>query len=145
MYFNLNGMGDTASDAAQAAAAGAAIGAAINTGTVNACDPSTTPCSWLDDIYVRDSCLSWLRQCNPTDPKVIAMDAGFVAGTAAYVGQAVAAGGAPLAGAAGKTAGNALAGLFNGLFVNTDGSTNWVTVGVAGIAAVFAFKTLKGR
>lgn len=105
-------------------------------------DCTTNPCTWLDGIWVSDGCLSWLQQCSPTDPRVIAMKSGFLAGTAAAVGQGVAAGVTPIGEAAGQVTGNTLASLFSGLFVNSDGSTNWATIGVVGAAALLAVEIL---
>lgn len=108
-------------------------------------DCSTNPCSWWDQVWVGDTCLAWLQQCNPTDPRVIAMKSGFVAGTVAAAAETIQAGVTPVGVAAGGIAGNTLAALFGGLFVNADGTTNWVTVGVAGVAALAAVEILTKR
>lgn len=97
-------------------------------------DCSINPCTWWDGVWVSDGCLAWLQQCNPTDPRVIAMKSGFIAGAAAGTGQAISAGVAPVGSAVGDVAGSTLSALFGGLFVNPDGTTNWTVVSVVSLA-----------
>lgn len=54
------------------------------------CGPN--PCTWWDEVWVRDGCLSFLRCADPSNPLVVGMDKGFVAGVTDLVGQEVAAG-----------------------------------------------------
>lgn len=100
------------------------------------------PCTWVDDIWVRDACLSYLRCANPTSPLVVGMDKGFLPGVATAVGQE----GGAIVGAVGQGAGQVVgqtaAGLAQGLFVSSDGSTNWMLIGVVGIVGFFVLQSV---
>lgn len=105
-------------------------------------DCGTDPCGWTDWVWVSDSCLSYLQCADPSDSRVVAMNKGLVAGvtnTAANMAGSVLTSVGTNAGAA---TGNTLAALLGGLFVNADGTPNFVTIGVA---AVVGFALLKGR
>lgn len=52
-------------------------------------DCGTDPCTWVDNVYVRDACLDYLRCADPNNVLVIGVDQGFGAAVGAGVGQEV--------------------------------------------------------
>lgn len=94
-------------------------------------DCGTSPCTWWDEVWVRDDCLAYLQTCNPTDPRVVGMQSGFVAGVTAEAGDVLSAAGQQLGKAGAKT----LSDLLSGLFINADGTPNMTTIVIAGAAA----------
>lgn len=58
-----------------------------NTPEVAACGPS--PCTWLDNVYARDACVTYMKCAAPNDPTTIGFTQGAAAGVGAEVGQAV--------------------------------------------------------
>jgi hypothetical protein len=54
-------------------------------GDATACGDN--PCTWLDDIYVRDACLAYLTCEDPSNLLVIGADQGAIAAAGAAVGQ----------------------------------------------------------
>ena len=74
-----------------------------NTPEVATCGPS--PCTWLDNIYARDACVTYMQCAAPTDPTTIGFTQGAAAGVGAEVGQGV--------GTAASSLGSSLTGSLN--------------------------------
>lgn len=49
----------------------------------------TSPCTWWDDIYVRDACVNYLACANPNDVRYIGATQGAGAAIGASFGQTV--------------------------------------------------------
>lgn len=107
-------------------------------------DCGSSPCTWVDEVWVRDECLSYLQQCSPNDPRVIAMQSGFLAGVTSAAADEVGAGLTTVGTNAGNVAGSTLSALATSLFQNPDGTTNWVTVGIAGALGFMVVQPLLG-
>ena len=107
----ISGLGDTTTDLNVPAC-----------GTVN-------PCTWWDEVWVRNACLSYLRCADPSNPLVVGMDQGFVAGVTDLIGQEVA------SGVQGAGTGVARA-------LNVPG---WVILGGVALGGLILIKTLAPR
>lgn len=108
-------------------------------------DCGADPCTWWDDVYMRDPCLAYKACVDPTNFMVQAVNKGLIAATGAsaldMAGTVVTAVGAQAGSAVGTTTGQTI----KGLFTNPDGTTNWQSVGLVAAAGVVAMMILKGR
>jgi hypothetical protein len=103
-------------------------------------DCGDDPCTWLDQVYMRDACLAYKTCVNPNDPEVVLVTKGLLVGGAQVAGTAV-----------GQTAGQAIKSTVTGLFTNPAnpnapnlfGDVNWVMVGGAFLALLLLPKLLK--
>lgn len=50
-------------------------------------DCGVNPCTWVDDVYVRDACLAYLTCADPNNLLVIGADQGAIAAGGAAIGQ----------------------------------------------------------
>jgi hypothetical protein len=107
-------------------------------------DCGSSPCGWFDEVWVSDTCLAYLQQCSPNDPRVIAMQSGFVAGVTSAAANEAGAALSSVGSNAGSAVGTTLSALATSLFQNADGSTNWVTVGIAGALGLALVKGFSG-
>jgi hypothetical protein len=85
------------------------------------------PCTWWDDVYLGDACMSYLQCADPTNPLLTLVQKGAIVGSAQILGQ---------------TAGQAVSTGFNAAFTNPDGSTNWTFIAVVGGVGLIALYTL---
>jgi hypothetical protein len=105
-------------------------------------DCGADPCTWWDQVYMRDACLAYKTCVNPNDPEVVLVNKGLLVGGAQVAGTAV-----------GQTAGTAIESTVTGLFTNPDAassalpgplaSVNWVMVGGAFLGLLLLPKLLK--
>jgi hypothetical protein len=87
------------------------------------------PCTWWDEVYLRDACMNYLACADPANPLLITAQRGLIVGGAQVLGQ---------------TAGQATAAGVTAAFQNPDGSTNWTFITVAGLGGLLALKLLFG-
>jgi hypothetical protein len=107
------------------------------TDLVNAdCGPN--PCTWWDEVWVRDPCLAFLRCADPNNPLVIGMDKGFTAGAAAEAGQITGSVLSSAGQALGEGIGGAAKGLGTGFAVPT-----WVIVAGVLVGGFVVLQTLR--
>jgi len=61
----------------------------VNLGLGDTSGCGVNPCTWVDDIYVRDSCLAYLACADPTNPLYIGATQGALAAAGAAVGSGI--------------------------------------------------------
>ena len=105
-------------------------------------DCGDDPCTWWDQVWVRDPCLAYLRCATPNDPRVIAMDHGIVAGLTSEAADMAGSALTSVGTNAGTAVGQTLQSTIAGIFENPDGTTNWLVVGVTGAAVIAAVQIL---
>lgn len=98
-------------------------------GTTDA-PPAGNPCTWWDDIYLRQPCEQYLMQNDPTNPLLVMVQQGAIAG-----------GGSVLGNAAGQAASN----FGSSFFHNLDGSFNWASLALIGALGFVGFEYLTAR
>lgn len=104
-------------------------------------DCANNPCSWWDDVYLRDSCMSYLQSCDPNNALLTVVQKGLIVGGAQVVG-----------GTVGTAANTATTSFVDSLFgndpTNPQGSgTNWGMVALfaaGGIGALMILPKLLG-
>jgi hypothetical protein len=103
----------------------------LGTSTTDLSVPSCgdNPCTWWDEVWVRDACLTFLRCADPSNPLVVSMDQGFTAGVAAEAGQ---------------IAGSAVSGAASGL-KSSLGIPGWAILGGIAIGGLVLIQTLVPR
>lgn len=110
------------------------LGSSLPSGFPHSDTCGDNPCTWWDDIWARDACISFLECAYPNDPTTIGFQQGAAAGAGAAAGQMV---GGAMAGAG--------TGLATGLVGDTSGvgGVSWALIG--GAAALLAVVILTRR
>jgi hypothetical protein len=96
------------------------LGSSLPSGFPHSDACGDNPCTWWDDIYARDACITFLECAYPNDPTTIGFEQGALVGAGAAAGQAV-----------GGTVSAAGTGLITGL---TGGDTTTAPGGVGGVS-----------
>lgn len=93
-------------------------------------DCGADPCTWFDQIYIRDACLSYLECANPEDPRVVGVQKGLLPAIGQEAGNVI-----------GQTLGST-ASSFGG---STGIPTSFLVVGGYVVVAVLLFAIIKSR
>ena len=92
------------------------------------------PCTWWDDVYLRDACKAFLTCSNPADPLLVMTNQGLIVGGAQVVGSTV-----------GQAVSTGVESAAAGVAVNpSTGQINWMTIGLIAAAALILLPRLVG-
>lgn len=98
-------------------------------------DCGTNPCTWWDNVYLRDACLQYKTCVNPNDPMVILANRGLIVGGAQVVGSTV-------GGAVGTGVESTVEGIFSSPNPGSAPTVNWALIAFVGVLAIVAVPLL---
>lgn len=104
-------------------------------------DCSTNPCTWWDDVYLRDACKAFLTDCDPANPLLTIVNKGLLVGGADVLGTTVGT-------TVGTAVGTAVESTGTSIFSNpVTGQVNWVPIALiaGGVLLLFQMIPAGGR
>lgn len=101
-----------------------------------------SPCTWWDDVYLTQTCQSYLQECDPMNPLLTLVNKGLIVGGAQVIGSTA---GSAVGDFAGSAVSSASAGLVESslpAFTNPDGTLNWTTLGLVSLGLFVLLKVI---